>query len=104
MIVLFLVVIGMLVWLLVEIRSAGARDFGQWENTDPAIRRWYRDLDAADNPAVSCCGEADAYWADAFESNEKGEYVAIITDPRPDEPLHRKHQDIGTKIVVPKTN
>jgi hypothetical protein len=29
-------------------------------------------------------------------------YVAIITDPRDDEPLGRRHRDIGTRIVVPK--
>ena len=31
-----------------------------------------------------------------------GEYVAIITDDRPDEPLHRRHIDIGTRIIIPK--
>ena len=56
--------------------------------------------DAAHNPAASCCGEADAYWADSFEV-DGDKYVAIITDPRPDEPLRRKHIDIGTRIVVP---
>ena len=44
--------------------------------------------------------EADAYWADSYEV-DGDKYVAIITDPRPDEPLRRKHVDIGTKIVVP---
>ena len=32
-----------------------------------------------DNPAVSCCGEADAFEADTFEV-EGDHYVAIITD------------------------
>ncbi len=54
-----------------------------------------------DNPGMSCCGEADAYWADSFEVSKDGEYVAIITDPRPDEPLKRPHKDIGTRVVVP---
>ena len=79
---------------------ASARDFGQWEATDPVIREWYQALMQPDNPAVSCCGEADAYWADLFEV-DGDKYVAIITDSRPDGPLRRKHIDVGTKIVVP---
>jgi hypothetical protein len=35
------------------------------------------------------CGEADAYWADSCQTDGY-RYVAIITDPRPDEPLHRR--------------
>src|SRR5580693_4411641 len=36
---------------------------------------------APDNPAVSCCGEADAFEADAFEVEVEGDhYIAIITD------------------------
>jgi hypothetical protein len=77
-----------------------ARDLGQWESTDPAIRAWYQALMQPDIPAASCCGEADAYWADSYEV-EGDKYVAIITDPRPDEPLRRKHLEIGTRIVVP---
>jgi hypothetical protein len=77
-----------------------ARDLGQWESGNPEIRDWYQALMQPDNPAVSCCGEADAYWADSFEVYGD-QYVAIITDPRPDEPLRRKHIDAGTKIVVP---
>ena len=50
---------------------ANARDLGQWEATDPEVRQWYQALMQPDNPAVSCCGEADAYWADSFEVDEK---------------------------------
>lgn len=77
-----------------------ARDSGQWENSDPTIRQWYQALMQPDNPAVPCCGEADAYWADSFEV-DGDKYVAIITDTRPDEPLRRKHIDVGTKFVIP---
>ena len=80
-----------------------ARDLGQWD--DPAnadLKKWYQDLKQPDNPVASCCGEADAYWADAFEATSDGEYIAIITDPRDDIPLGRPHRDIGTRIVVPK--
>jgi hypothetical protein len=68
--------------------AVSARDLGQWDapnNTE--LKRWYQDLKQPDNPAASCCGEADAYWADAFEATSDAEYVAIITDPRDDEPL-----------------
>ncbi|SDT34946.1 hypothetical protein [Bradyrhizobium canariense] len=80
-----------------------ARDLGQWD--DPAnaeLKKWYQDLKQPDNPVASCCGEADAYWADSFETTPDGDYVAIITDPRDDAPLRRIHRAIGTRIVVPK--
>ena len=83
-----------------SMREAFARDVGQWEMGDPAIRDWYRSLMQPDMPLSSCCGEADAYWADSYQT-DGDRYVAIITDPRPDGPLHRRHIDIGTKFVVP---
>jgi hypothetical protein len=89
--------------VLLASTAINARDLGQFD--DPAnayLKRWYQDLKQPDNPAVSCCGEADAYWADAFEATSDGQYIAIITDPRDDEPLGRRHRDIGTRIVVPK--
>src|SRR5437879_782556 len=72
------------------------------ETKSSGLKWWYHDLRQPDAPAASCCGEADAYWADAFEATSNGEYVAIITDPRDDKPLGRIHRDIGTRIVVPK--
>lgn len=83
-----------------SMRAALARDLGQWETLNPEIREWYQALRQPDNPAAPCCGEADAYWADSFEV-DGDKYIAIITDPRPDESLHRRHIDLGTKIVVP---
>jgi hypothetical protein len=44
--------------------STSARDLGQWENGDPAIKQWYQALMQPDVPSASCCGEADAYWAE----------------------------------------
>jgi len=41
-----------------------ARDLGQWGNEDPTIREWYQALMQPDAPHASCCGEADAYFAD----------------------------------------
>jgi len=79
---------------------AFARDNGQWENSDPVISGWFRGLMQPDNPQGSCCGEADAYWADGVEIKD-GQVIAIITDSRPDEPLGRRHVPVGTRIVVP---
>lgn len=58
---------------------------------------------------TNCCGEADAYWADEFERNEDGEYVAVVTDPRDDKEFRREpegaariHVPIGTRVVIPQ--
>jgi len=79
---------------------SNARDLGQWEAGDPAIREWYQALMQPDNPAVSCCGEADAYWADEIHVRD-GKTYATITDDRPDEPRRRPHVDVGTEIEIP---
>ena len=79
---------------------ANARDLGQWGNQDPATRKWFNSLMLPGVPAKSCCGTSDAYWADDFESVD-GQYVAVITDTRPDGPLGRAHIEPGTRIRVP---
>lgn len=79
---------------------AHARDLGQWGDQDPAIRQWFKSLMQPDNPSISCCGEADAYWADRTEVKD-GKVYAIITDDRPDAPLGRPHVPVGTRIEVP---
>ena len=61
--VIVLVIVGFVVALLFSVRPARARDLGQWDNTS-AISQWYRALKQPDNPVMSCCGKADAYWAD----------------------------------------
>jgi hypothetical protein len=83
------------------INAAAARDLGQWHAADPAIAAWFRNLKQPDNPAVSCCGESDAYFADDFEVLDD-QYVAIVTDDRPDGPLRRPHVPPGTRIVIPR--
>ena len=86
---------------LLAIGAAHARDLGQWEGADPAIAAWFKNLKQPDNPAISCCGESDAYFADDFEV-DGDQYVAIVTDDRPDAPLRRPHVPPGTRIVIPK--
>jgi hypothetical protein len=39
-----------------------------------------------DVPNASCCGEADAYWANEIHVRDGNTY-AIITDDRPNEPV-----------------
>lgn len=80
--------------------GAHARDSGQWEGTDPAIREWYRNLMQPDNPAVSCCGTSDAYWCDGLKVDGDGVFCEI-TDDRDDASLGRHHVDVGTWIQIP---
>jgi hypothetical protein len=82
------------------IAGASARDLGQWGGSDPAVRQWYQALMQPDVPNASCCGEADAYWADDVHVRN-GKTYATVTDDRTDEPLKRPHVDIGTEIEIP---
>lgn len=79
---------------------ANARDFGEWNSQNSAIRKWFERLKTPNSPLASCCGEADGYWADDFEVKDN-HYVAIITDTRPDGPLYRIHIEPGTRIIIP---
>lgn len=92
-------IIGVAFILLLNV-GVRARDLGQWGNTDPAIKEWFRTLMQPDNPTSSCCGEADAYYADIVEVKD-GQTIAVITDERDDRPLGRMHEDIGNKYVIP---
>lgn len=80
--------------------SAYPHDSGQFEAADPAIREWFRSLMQPDIPTASCCGEADAYWADDIHVKE-GKTFVTITDDRSDSPLGRPHVDIGTVVEIP---
>jgi len=91
---------GVGVGIFITPKAAHGSDYGQWDRSDP-ITQWYSTLMQPDHPTTSCCGEADAYWADIYEM-QGDKVVAIITDPRPDEPLKRNHIPMGTKILVPK--
>jgi hypothetical protein len=77
-----------------------ARDLGQWGNEDPTIREWYQALMQPDAPHASCCGEADAYFADEVHVRN-GKTYAVITDDRPDIPRMRPHVEIGTEVEIP---
>jgi hypothetical protein len=85
-----------------SVSKAPARDLGQWDDIDPLVRKWFRELKQPDNPSRSCCGESDAYWADDYEVKD-GQYIAIITDERDDKPLRRPHIENGKRFVVPNS-
>jgi hypothetical protein len=86
--------------LSVSILTVRARDMGQWETSDPDISAWFRSLKQPDNPAQSCCGFADAYYADKTYARN-GKNIAVITDTRDDFTLGRPHVPIGTEIIIP---
>lgn len=86
--------------LFETVYGAQARDLGQWENSEPAVREWFKTLMRPDFPTSPCCGEADGYWADEVHVRG-GKTYATITDDRPDSPLGRPHMAIGTEIEVP---
>lgn len=76
------------------------RDNGQWDGTDPAIGAWFARQRQPDDRRISCCGEADAYYADRIEIRD-GKFFAVITDDREDAPLQRPHRDIGSVVEIP---
>lgn len=76
---------------------AFAREGGDWSQVDPEVRAWIQALTRPDYPGaqLSCCGEADAYYADMGEFGDDGKVYAIITDNRGN-PL-----PVGTKVEIP---
>ena len=86
--------------ILLGIHFARARDLGQWEASDPTVKAWYETLMQPDVPTMSCCGEADAYFADDIHFRD-GKTFAVITDDREDEPRGRPHVEVGTEIEIP---
>lgn len=67
---------------------------------DPALDQFYSGLMQPDATDRSCCGRADAYFADEVEE-QGGRLFAIITDTRDDMPRGRRHIEPGTKFFVP---
>ena len=99
------IVVGLLaLWLTIVICYAAficpafAHDSGQWPDGD--LKQWYQSLMQPDVPTASCCGEADAYFADEIHVRNGKTYVTV-TDDRADEPRGRPHIAIGTEIEVP---
>jgi hypothetical protein len=95
------VVLILLALFWVGLAAAFAHDDGQWGETTPEIRAWYRSLMQPDKPWVPCCGESDAYFATAKVRG--GKTIAVIVDDRDDEPRRRHHVPVGTEIEVPNS-
>lgn len=70
------------------------------DHSNPSQNEWYQSLMQPDNPKMSCCGEADAYWADEMKYRN-GKVYAVVTDDRDDKALKRPHIPSGTEIEVP---
>lgn len=93
-------IIGFILGMLFQ--PAHGRDLGQWGNSDPDTKEWFRTLMQPDNPTISCCGDGDAYYADKINVIDGKTYVTV-TDERDDKPLGRVHIPVGTVIEVPDT-
>ncbi len=70
------------------------------DHDHPELDQWYAGLMQPDNPNVSCCGKADAYWCDDYYAKD-GKAFCKITDDRDDVPLNRPHINIGTEFEIP---
>lgn len=88
---------------------AGAADYAA-----PDLSAYYEALRQPDNAAASCCGAADAYYADHVAPCTAADgaacaLIAIITDTRPNRRtlpdgriIDRPPVAPGTRIVIPR--
>jgi hypothetical protein len=112
------VYLGVVLYAAITITTAVTAAVAHEWADDAYTKRWYENLMQPDSPAVSCCGEADSYWADDYEAGTgmmydpagDGEMVKVegwvvtITDPRDDflpDGRTRMHRDYGTRVFVP---
>lgn len=68
------------------------------DHEHPELDGWYASLMQPDNPNVSCCGIADAYWCDDYYARD-GKAYCRITDDRV--VAGRPHVPVGTEIEIP---
>jgi hypothetical protein len=59
---------------LAMLLPAATRDNRRWSDSPTNVGQWFQSLTQPDNPALSCCGEADTFEV------EGDHYIAIITD------------------------
>lgn len=90
-----IVVLSALISLLFSVKVSAH------DHDNPQLDEWYASLKQPDNPTVSCCGTADAYWCDDWYVRG-GKTYCKITDDRDDARLGRLHHiDVGTEILIP---
>jgi hypothetical protein len=83
---------------LAGITAAHAEWKPEYGSEDPTVRAWFSKAMQPDTARpVSCCGAADAYWADSYEVAD-GHYIAIITDDRK---IPARIDLNGQRIAVP---
>jgi hypothetical protein len=86
------VFLGLIFGMVYDARAAYGHD------GDPSHDEWYMSLKQPDNPNVSCCGIADAYWCDDISVKDGKTFCALTDDRhiagRPDLPM-------GLKIEIP---
>ena len=99
-IMLAVAMVAAIVIIMFSIHVSFGRDLGQWENSDPAVREWFKTLMRPDFKDMPCCGEADGYWCDDIHVTD-GRTTCTITDDRPNGPLKRQPVPIGTVIEIP---
>lgn len=101
------IIVGLIILaiLILLIGYANAKTIGY---ATPDENDWYATLMQPDNPHTSCCGAADAYYADDTAEGPGGQTIAIITDTRPDQrtlpngnKIYRDHIPVGTRIPIP---
>jgi hypothetical protein len=68
------------------------------DHDHPELDAWYTGLMQPDNPTMSCCGKADAYWCDDYFAKD-GKAYCRITDDR--KVMGRPHVEVGTLIEIP---
>ena len=100
---IFIAITSLLSLVLLNPSYSHDQDHSEWDY-------WFNALKMPDNPMVSCCGKADAYWADSFEIVDK-RFYAIVTDTRSDNccygngimgnAITRRHIPVGTRIYIP---
>lgn len=87
--------LGWAIMAMVMTTPAPAHDVHHPEHND-----WYTSLKRPDNPTMSCCGLADAYWCDDVSVRD-GQTYCKITDSRDDRMLGRPHIPNGTEFHIP---
>jgi hypothetical protein len=83
----------LLLAMALTVHSARAHD-----HNNPVNDAWMKALMQPDNPNMSCCGESDHYWCDAYYARD-GKAYCRITDDRVI--AGRPHIPVGTEIEIP---
>jgi hypothetical protein len=113
---------GMVIFLGFVILGARITRGAESPNDYPAadVSEWYAALRMPDRPAMPCCGDSDAYFADRVEHCRPSDpadcaLVAVVTDERADEfvvpdvenggtkTITREHVPPGTRVPIPRS-